>query len=59
MLVIGTAKSSWKYDKKEYENVVGVLLDVKHLMRINGRLDFNEIKNLANLIEKTIEREKM
>lgn len=59
MSVIGIAKSSWKYGKKEYENIVGILLDVKHLMKINERLNFNEIKNLAKLIEQTIERYKV
>ena len=54
MTVIGTAKSSWKHCTKAYENVVGVLLDVKHLMKIEGRLDFCEIEKLATLIEKTV-----
>lgn len=55
MTVIGTAKGSWKQGIKEYENVLGVLLDVKYLMGIDTRLDFGEIENLASLIEKAIE----
>ncbi len=56
--VIGTAQSSWKLGMKEYENVVGVLVDVKYLMRNDRRLDMNEIERLACEIEKTVMKEK-
>ena len=48
---IGTATSDWKDGSKEYENVVGVLLDVKHLMGLENRQDYKEITRLAEVIE--------
>ena len=50
---IGTATSDWKSDKKKYENVVGILMDVKYLMGIDGRTDQSEILKLAELIEES------
>lgn len=52
--VIGKAKSSWKHGMKEYENVVGILVDVKYLMKNDRRLDMSEIERLATLIENTV-----
>lgn len=49
---IGTAKSSWKSGKETYENVIGVLMDVKYLMGLDSRPDTSEIMRLAELIEK-------
>lgn len=48
---IGTATSDWKTGNQKYENVVGVLMDVKYLMEIDNRLDASEIMKLAMLIE--------
>ena len=48
---IGTATSDWKTGNQKYENVVGVLMDVKYLMEIDNRLDESEIMKLAMLIE--------
>jgi hypothetical protein len=48
---IGTATSTWKSGEAQYENVVGILMDVKHLMELDTRLDELEIMNLASLIE--------
>ncbi|MDE7435551.1 MAG: LlaJI family restriction endonuclease [Lachnospiraceae bacterium] len=48
---IGTATSDWKYGTEKYENVVGILMDVKYLMGIDSRLDESQIMALAALIE--------
>ena len=48
---IGTATSDWKLGDHRYENVLGILLDVKYLMGIDSRLDEAEIMKLATLIE--------
>lgn len=48
---IGTAASDWKAGNEKYENVVGLLVDVKYLMGIDSRLDECEIMKLASLIE--------
>lgn len=48
---IGSATSDWKHGKKEYENVLGILMDVKYLMGIDSRKDQSEILKLAGLIE--------
>lgn len=48
---IGTATSDWKTGNQKYENVVGLLLDVKYLMGIDSRLDESEIMKLAAIIE--------
>lgn len=43
--------SDWKTGNQKYENVVGLLLDVKYLMGIDSRLDESEIMKLAAIIE--------
>jgi len=48
---IGSATSDWKGGDKEYENVLGILMDVKYLMDLDGRRDLLEIERLAKLIE--------
>lgn len=48
---IGTATSDWKDSTKKYENVIGILMDVKYLMGIDSRKDNAEIIKLATLIE--------
>ena len=48
---IGTATSDWKGGDKKYENVLGILMDVKYLMGIDSRADEAEIIKLAELIE--------
>lgn len=48
---IGTATSDWKTGSAKYENVVGVLLDVRYLMGLDGRQEESEISRLAALIE--------
>ncbi len=48
---IGSATSDWKRGKKKYENVLGILMDVKYLMGIDSRMDQSEILKLAELIE--------
>lgn len=49
---IGSATSDWKGGNKKYENVLGILMDVKYLMGIDSRKDPLEIVKLAELIEK-------
>ena len=48
---IGSATSDWKGGDKKYENVLGILMDVKYLMGIDSRTDPSEILKLAELIE--------
>lgn len=48
---IGFATSDWKGGDKKYENVLGILMDVKYLMGIDSRADESEIVKLAELIE--------
>ena len=48
---IGTATSDWKSGEQKYENVLGILMDVKYLMGIDSSLDETEIMRLAELIE--------
>jgi len=49
---IGSATSTWKTGKRKYENVLGILLDIKYLMNLHSRLDINEMLKLAEIIEK-------
>lgn len=48
---IGTALGNWKIGDKKYENVVGILLDIKYLMNIESKMDQSEILKLAKIIE--------
>lgn len=54
MRYIGEATSSWKENKKQYEKIEGILIDVKYLMNIKVRLDQTEIMKLAEVIEKAV-----
>lgn len=47
----GVATGDWKSGTEKYENVIGLLLDVKYLMGLDSRLDVLEIMRLAKLIE--------
>ena len=51
---IGTARSTWKENKKSYELIQGILLDVKHLMSCMDRLAENEIAQMAKAIDDAI-----
>lgn len=48
---MGYATSEWKKGNKEYENVIGVLMDVRYLMELESRLDYSEMIKLAEVIE--------
>ncbi len=50
MMKIGTAAGSWNDLKKEYQNIQGILIDVKALMKISTRQDKKEMEKLAELI---------
>ena len=52
MHYIGSATSDWKKGNNTYENIMGVLLDVKYLMNLDNRMDELEIMKLSDLIEK-------
>lgn len=52
---IGEAISDWKTGKSSYEHIVGILVDVKTLMRNSIRADDNEILKLAYCIESFVE----
>ena len=47
---IGSASGNWKQNEKTYEHVQGILIDVKHLMKVGVRSDVDEISRLAQLI---------
>ena len=49
---IGNATSDWKSNLKEYETVIGVLVDVKHLMKISVHENSDEMARLAEVIER-------
>ena len=46
-----TRSSDWKSGAKKYENVVGILLDIKYLMNLDNRQNQTEITRLAEVIE--------
>lgn len=45
---------NWKSGMKEYEKVQGILIDVKHLMKIGVRNDYDEITQLAKSIKQYV-----
>lgn len=53
-LTIGIAKSEWKKNNKPHELVLGVLVDVKHLMRVKVKPNHNEIHELSEIISNKI-----
>ncbi len=56
MLSIGEAISTWKSNEETYERIQGILIDVKHLMRVTVHQDESEISRLAECIEAAIEK---
>ena len=48
---IGYATSEWKMGNKKYENVVGILMDVKYLMNLESGMESSLIRKLAEEIE--------
>ena len=54
VLRIGQATSNWKSGMKEYEKVQGILVDVKHLMKIGVCNDYDEMSKLADCISKYV-----
>ena len=48
------AASEWKMNNKTYEKVQGILVDVKHLMKISVREEENEIMKLAECINRFV-----
>ncbi|VXB63192.1 Type II restriction-modification system restriction subunit [Enhydrobacter sp. AX1] len=49
-LVIGKANSDWKKNENSYEVVLGILVDIKHLMSLKTRPNLSEISLLVNAI---------
>jgi len=47
---IGSATGNWKDNLKEYENIQGIMLDVKYLMNLTVREDMVEIERMAKCI---------
>ena len=54
ILRIGCATGNWKKCSKTYEKVQGVLIDLKHLMKMNVRENSDEILRLAQCIEQYV-----
>lgn len=48
---IGVSYSDWKTNKKSYENIQGILLDMKHLMYASWGQNVEEIDKLIRCIE--------
>ena len=48
---IGEAISDWKHNQKKYEHILGILVDVKHLMTLFCHSDTSEIEQLVRCIE--------
>lgn len=55
-LSIGEAISTWKSNEETYERIQGILVDVKHLMKVTVLQDESEISQLAACIEAAIEK---
>ena len=47
---------NWKDNNKDYQHIQGVLLDVKHLMKIIVSQNEEEITNLSKIIEGEVEK---
>lgn len=56
---IGEAVGDWKMNKKPYERVQGIIIDVKFLMKTYMHHDEEEIMRLAECIEKAFSKEGM
>lgn len=56
---IGEATGNWKKNKKKYEHVQGILVDVKSLMTIYKHSDDKIIEELVSVIEKGLKENKM
>lgn len=48
---IGIAYSNWKTNEKSYENIQGILLDIKHLMYASWGQNVEKIEKLVQCIE--------
>ena len=48
---IGAATSDWKTGEKTYENIEGILLDIKYLMKLGAHRNQDEILELAKIIK--------
>lgn len=54
ILRIGETYGDWKCNKKTYERVQGILVDIKYLMKLSISQNDNEIMRLAEEIEKYV-----
>lgn len=54
---IGESISNWKSNEETYQRIQGIVVDVKHLMRITVHRDESEIMKLAACIESAFEKE--
>lgn len=54
VLRIGESYGDWKNNKKTYERVQGILVDIKYLMKLSVSQNDNEIMKLAEEIEKYV-----
>lgn len=55
LLRVGEAYGDWKQNKESYERVQGILVDIKHLMKISTSQNEEEILKLAKVIELSME----
>lgn len=54
VLRVGEAYGDWKQNRKSYEKVQGIVIDIKHLMKISTRQNEEEIIKLADKIEQFV-----
>lgn len=53
-LAVGLAKSEWKKNNKPHELVLGVLVDVKHLMTVKNKPNASEIYKLLETVKNAV-----
>lgn len=56
VVAIGTATSEWKDNELPYQNVVGIMVDVKHLMMKSTKQDYQEMLNLSEVIQQELKK---
>ena len=56
VISIGVATSEWKDNNLPYQNVVGIMVDVKYLMQKTSRQDYKEMLKLSEVIQEEMRK---
>ncbi len=56
IISIGTATSEWKDNELPYQNVVGIMIDVKYLMEKATRQNYSEMLKLSEIIKQELKK---